>query len=266
MAVLGDVLRDGSLVLGVTANAPGTQGGVAFIRQSPPGSHPLQSTGVLDTGLWVTSSGSLSALYSGSGTPDFLWSSLAALGDVDASGNMHLMIGAPELSKIAFIFMGELRADFSTDPLVVREVRQHSAASLLAPGEDASSFGHALAVGGIAPAVISSTVSHTHPAHMTLVVGAPNALAPSNHSTGLLHLVAYRLATPGTRLASISCAAPGSQPGDQFGYSVAALPDMDFDGHSDLAIGAPGANGGGGGCTSHGPQAPPAQPQTSHLF
>lgn len=68
-----------------------------------------------------------------------------------------------------------------------------------------------------------------------LVAGAP--LAQSG--TGRVVVASVALGAP---LYSV----PGDAAGDEFGFALAALRDVDGDGRSDFAVGAPGANGGRG--------------------
>lgn len=141
-----------------------------------------------------------------------------------------IVVGAPGANS-AYVVYGNATADVDLGNLAGKGVVIHDATS-------GDQFGFAVAGGG------DYRASSDH--HADIVVGAPGTAS----SEGAAYVI-FGSSAPAD-IADISSGSfngfkiTGAAAGDQFGYAVAHLGDVNGDGYDDFAIGAPGANGGAG--------------------
>ncbi|MCY3002650.1 MAG: FG-GAP-like repeat-containing protein [Planctomycetota bacterium] len=74
-----------------------------------------------------------------------------------------------------------------------------------------------------------------------LLIGAPNF----NGGRGAVYCVSGAFLSNGTGTSILATIAPPTSPGDQFGFSLANVGDLNLDGHADFVVGEPGFDGGG---------------------
>jgi len=168
-------------------------------------------------------------LWRGERGYDFGGASAAGVGDVDRDGYDDLLVGA----------YGEDSAGTSAG----------AAYLLLGPATGDHSLGEAAArltgeqAGDMAGSAVSGAGDVNDDGHADLLVGAP-----AEGSNGACAGAAYVVLGPvsGSRdLAEADLRLRGAALGDQLGSSLAAVGDMDGDGHDDLLVGAPGDDQGG---------------------
>jgi hypothetical protein len=210
----GDVDGDGVLDLFVgapTADYRGTDAGAAYLLLGP------------------ISSGSLASAdrrFAGETIEDRAGTRIAAGGDVDGDGQDDLLIGAPyaeSASQGAAYLL--LDAAGSSTSMGLEN------ASLILRGElsgDEAGWGAALA-GDMNGDGLSD-----------VAVGAPETAA------GGTVYVLYGDADPTGDLAGADLTITGLAAGDRAGACVAYADDVDWDGHTDLLVGAPGVGDGAG--------------------
>jgi hypothetical protein len=144
----------------------------------------------------------------------FGWS-LAAAGDLNGDGYGDLVIGAPTSGR-AYLYLGG-ESGLSTEP-----------ATILASADAMSRLGEAVACSGNA----------NGGGEVVLAVGAPALQG----GTGSLSLLAYG----DSGLTSVATQPGPDGPGAYFGQFISNGGDINGDGYSDLAIGAPNEGGGVG--------------------
>ena len=141
-----------------------------------------------------------------------------------------IVVGAPGANS-AYVVYGNATGDVSLANLAGKGITIHDATT-------GDQFGFAVAGGG------DYHASTDH--HADIIVGAPGTA----NSEGAAYVI-FGSATPAD-IADISSGSfngfkiTGAAAGDQFGYAVADLGDVNGDGYDDFAIGAPGANNGAG--------------------
>ncbi len=205
----GDVNGDGveDLVVGASqADWRGTEAGAAYLVLGP-----------------VTDSLSLADAdrrFGGETIHDLAGWGLAAGGDVDGDGRDDLLIGAPQGETAA---MGAaylvLDAASSTDSMGL---------------ENADWVLRGLARGDQAGMAVELSADLNADGLHDLVVGAPAA-----DDTGALYVL-FGSETPAGSLADADVTLLGEASGDEAGTAAVHVGDVDFDGHQDLLVGAPG--------------------------
>ncbi len=214
LAPAGDVDGDGiaDLLVGApTANYRGTGAGAAYLLLGPLASGGLASA---------------DRRFAGETIEDQAGTRVAAAGDVDGDGKDDLLIGAPyaeSASRGAAYLL--LDAASSTASMGLEN------ASLILRGEasgDEAGWGVALAgdMNGDGLADVA--------------VGAPDA-----GGSGRVYLILGD-ASPAGSLTDADSTITGSASGDRAGACIAYADDVDWDGHTDLLVGAPGADDGAG--------------------
>jgi len=178
------------------------------------------ATAVLDPGIALSAQTYVLMEFNGTSPGDQLGSAVAALGDLDGDGVPELIVGAPQGASPA------------PGPGKAMVYSGGSGALLLSLSGAMSGdrFGLSVAAAGD---VDGDSVPD-------LLVGAPQGDATVGSATGAGYVKVISGST-GSELSSLS----GTGLGDRFGFSVAGLGDVNGDGFSDVAVGAPFADPGG---------------------
>jgi len=210
----GDVDGDGitDLLVGAPmANYRGTAAGAAYLVLGPMNSMSLTSA---------------HRRFAGETIEDQAGTRIAAAGDVDGDGKDDLLIGAPYAESAS-----QGAAYLILDPAASGDSMGLENASLVLRGVisgDQAGFGVALAGDLNADGLAD------------VAVGAPEA-----GGAGAVYVV-HGDSSPGGDLANADTTVTGISAGDQAGWVIDYVGDVDWDGHHDLLVGAPGADSGAG--------------------
>jgi glycosylphosphatidylinositol phospholipase D len=116
----------------------------------------------------------------------------------------------------------------------------HGSQIVITGGRRGDQFGYAIAGG----------YDVTGAAFPDLIIGAPNASPDGRHQAGAVWII---FGTPAPGVISLSKLRPdqgyeiiGAAAGDHLGAAVASVRNISGNGHNDIVLGAPGANGGAG--------------------
>jgi hypothetical protein len=209
----GDVNGDGitDLLVGAAqASYRGHEAGAAYLLLGPIESRSL-------TGA--------ERRFAGETIEDQAGARIAAGGDVDGDGKDDLLIGAPWAESAsqgaAYLILNAAQGD---------SIGLENADLILRGELSGDQAGYGVAVGG----------DLNGDGLADVVVGAPQA-----GGYGRVHVI-HGDATPSGSLADDDATISGRANGDQAGHVVAWVGDVDWDGHQDLLIGAPGVGGGAG--------------------
>ncbi|HEY0977325.1 MAG TPA: FG-GAP-like repeat-containing protein, partial [Flavobacteriales bacterium] len=202
VATAGDVNGDGysDILIGVPYfDGAATDAGMAMIHWGSP-------TGISATPAWT---------FQGSSADERLGFSVSSAGDLDGDGVSDLVIGAPGYGGhgAALVFLGALSTGPGASPTAI----------WTGDGQAASAFGHSVALAGDVDDDGRSDV----------LVGAP-LFDVAVGSTDRGRAYCYHGSTM-----ALSWTANGTVNNAQFGHSVAGAGDLNGDGVSDVAIGAP---------------------------
>ncbi len=207
----GDVNGDGILDLVVSASQAdfrGTEAGAAYLVLGP-----------------VTDSLSLADAdrrFAGETIQDLSGWALAGAGDFDGDGNDDLLIGAPQ---------GETNAQGAAY-LVLDAASSSESLGL----ENADWILRGIEQGDQAGMAVELSADLNSDGHADVAVGAPTA-----DDTGALYVL-FGSGSPAGSLADADVLLHGEAGGDLAGTAVVHVGDVDFDGHQDLLVGAPGSD------------------------
>ncbi len=227
--VKGDFNGDGHADLAI--GAPGEDAGAGAVHVLMGSASGLTATG--DKHFTQASAG-----IAGGPEPDDAFGASMAAGDLNGDGRADLAIGAKGEDGGAgavHVLLGSPSGLVSTGS----QFWNQSSAGIVGSGADDDHFGASLAIGNFGGS-----------SHGDLAIGVPGeSTAPVSHS-GVVQVLPGSASGPtatGSQYWSQSASGVASSPesGDVLGASIAAG-DVDGDGRADLAVGAPGENGGAG--------------------
>jgi hypothetical protein len=214
LAPAGDVDGDGvpDLLVGAPkADYRGTEAGAAYLLLGP-----------IDSGGLVGAD----RRFTGETIEDQAGSRVAAGGDVDGDGRDDLLVGAPyaeSASRGAAYLLLDAAASTDTTGL-----------------EDADLILRGVGTGDQAGWGVAINGDLNGDGLADVVVGAPEA-----DGGGAIYVI-HGDAEPAGLLGAADSTVAGMSPGDRAGACLAVAGDVDWDGHTDLIVGAPGADGGAG--------------------
>ncbi|HEX8200758.1 MAG TPA: integrin alpha, partial [Isosphaeraceae bacterium] len=277
LAMLGDVITDGQVDLGIGAPfASGNQGAVFVVSGTFLGTPPTTTRPVLAT---VGQPGGIPGIQiTGAQAGDLAGFALSTAGDVDNDASVDFVIGAPGAnggagSAVLIFGAADLARRFPAFALNQIGPGVTSVPGVVFNGEPGDQAGFSVAAAGdptipqpgnrsfnadvFSDFLIGSPGFALGTGRVTAIYGRGRTPLPAGSPTPAFPLTPITLSNAG--VASFGTNFLGATPGSRAGFSVSSTLDVDLDGLLEILIGAPGAlNGQGQAYLIHGQAGLPA--------